>query len=176
MLELNRLKYTVGNDLASLKSGLDFEQILRDILLLTPSVKLHSSNSKELYLELMSCRFEDNILEKKGFVFCMVSMTQQLRLSLYFQIQKSIKIVDLPNSVGVKQTKLYHFQPDTQQDHLALLRDLNLNDKLISKEDEKKVLKRKAKFIKLLIGLHAMFVEKIDKVFTSGVYLSVFRT
>lgn len=63
-------------------------------------------------------------------------------------------MVELPASTGGKRTKLYYYQPDTQQEHLALLRDLNMNDKLISKEEEKKVIKRKNKFIAILIKMH----------------------
>ena len=52
---------------------------------------------------------------------------------------------------------------------MALLRDLNMNDKLISKEDEKKGLKRKIKFIKMILNLYTMFKEKIAKLWQVGI-------
>ena len=33
---------------------------------------------------------------------------------------------------------LYYYQPETQQEHIALLRSLNLNEKVISKQEEDK--------------------------------------
>ncbi len=49
-----------------------------------------------------------------------------------------------------------------------------MNDKLISKEEEKKVLKRKNKFISILIKMHKVFKDKIKTIIDKDIYKQVF--
>lgn len=48
-----------------------------------------------------------------------------------------------------------------------------MNDKLISKEEEKKVLKRKNKFINLLNKMYLMFQDKAKDLIDSGIYKTI---
>ena len=69
---------------------------------------------------------------------------------------------------------LYYFQPETQQEHLALLRSLNLNEKIISKQEEEKLNKRRLKFAECLLAMYTLFNEKITKLLTMGIYQRAF--
>lgn len=64
-IEINRLRYTVSNNMKYLRSNLDFETLLADYLLLSPDVKLHKSNMKGILSDLMNIDIEGNINERK---------------------------------------------------------------------------------------------------------------
>jgi hypothetical protein len=59
------------------------------------------------------------------------------------------------------KVNLYYFQPETQQEHLALIRSLNLNEKIISKQEEEKIQKRRLKFGETLIEMYQTYEEKV---------------
>lgn len=102
--ELNRLKYTVFGNVRSLlkpqgtttsyfhqlnnisESVCEFSEMLNDFMLLSPDVKLHQSNIKNLSLELMSYRFESSLLEQKVVLGSVISLCQQIRVSLYYNV------------------------------------------------------------------------------------------
>lgn len=107
--------------------------MVNDILLLSPDVKLHQSNIKSLQIELMGYRFQGSQVEQRVVLGCVLALCQQMRISVYYQVQKAVK------KVQVGKMNLYYLQPETQQEHLALLRSLNLNEKIISKQDEERI-------------------------------------
>lgn len=84
---------------------------MTNIMLLNSDLDLHIDNTRELYLDLLSLRFESNIIEKKSLIYSMILCTQQIRISLYYQLHKLIKVVDTP--CGSVKQKLYYMQPDT---------------------------------------------------------------
>ena len=69
---------------------------------------------------------------------------------------------------------LYYFQPETQQEHLALIRSLNLNEKIISKQDEDKIYNQRIKFAETLVSMYQLFIEKIAKIISMGLYQRAF--
>lgn len=55
-----------------------------------------------------------------------------------------------------------------------MLRSLNLNEKVISKQDEEKIQKRRVKFAETLIQMHQVFTEKCAKLVSLGLYQRAF--
>jgi hypothetical protein len=51
-----------------------------------------------------------------------------------------------------------------------LLRSLNLNEKIISKQEEQKIQRRKFKFAQTFINMYQLFIEKIAKIISMGIY------
>ncbi|TNV84536.1 hypothetical protein FGO68_gene9836 [Halteria grandinella] len=187
-LEINRMRYSVFGDISLLKPDnsrssyypqlshlsdqvSDLQQMVNDLLLLSPDVKLHQSNIKSLQIELMGYRFQGNSVERRIILGCILSLCQQMRISIYYQVQKAVKKVQINNN---RKMNLYYFQPETQQEHLALLRSLNLNEKIISKQDEEKIQKRRVSFAETLINMYQVFTEKIAKLVSLGVYQRAF--
>jgi len=58
--------------------------MLHDFVLLSPDVKLHQSNVRALQIELMSYRFEGTIAERRAILGALLSLCQQIRVSLYY--------------------------------------------------------------------------------------------
>ena len=100
-LELNRLQYTVAGNVSLLKpsaknssyypqlsylnsSASEFSQLVTDLILLSPDVKLHQSNIKALQIELMSYRFEGTLAEQRALIGAILSLCQQIRVSIYY--------------------------------------------------------------------------------------------
>ena len=52
------MRYTMFDDKNLLKCNSEFERALTEYLLLSPEVKLHAHNEKELSLDLVSYEFE----------------------------------------------------------------------------------------------------------------------
>lgn len=52
----------------------DFSQMLNDLVLLSPDVKLHQSNIKSLQVEIMGYRFEGSITERKAIIGAIISL------------------------------------------------------------------------------------------------------
>lgn len=48
-----------------MRTNLELETLLADYLLLSPDVKLHKNNMKEILLDLMDLEIEGNINERK---------------------------------------------------------------------------------------------------------------
>jgi len=172
-IELNRLKYTVFGNVARLRppgqrvypaldhmgtSVKDFSQMLNDMVLLSPDVKLHQSNIRALQVEIMAYRFDGSLVERRAVLGALLALCQQMRVNLYYQIQKNLKKVQICQNSGQlsrsTMASLYYFQPDTQQEHLALHRSLNLNEKIITKQEEEKVQKRRISFGNTLVSMH----------------------
>jgi hypothetical protein len=97
----------------------------------------------------MGYRFQGSRVERRLILGCILALCQQMRISIYYQVQKAVKKVQIN-----KKMNLYYFQPETQQEHLALLRSLNLNEKIISKQDEERIQKRRVSFAETLVNMY----------------------
>ena len=92
MLDLNRMRYTMFDDKNLLKCNSEFEKALTEYLLLSPEVKLHAHNEKELSLDLVSYEFEQTIKEKRSLAYSLLSFVQVMRKTLYFSLFKIMYI------------------------------------------------------------------------------------
>lgn len=88
--------------------------MLNDLMLLSPDVKLHQSNIKTLQIEIMGYRFEGSMAERKAIIGALISLCQQIRISVYYQVQKAVKKVQIGGTNIKAKMNLYYFQPETQ--------------------------------------------------------------
>lgn len=153
--------------------------MLNDMMLLSPDVKLHQSNIRALQVEIMAYRFDGSLVERRAVLGALLALCQQMRVNLYYQIQKNVKKVQICQNTGQlsKSTmaSLYYFQPDTQQEHLGLLRSLNLNERIITKQEEEKVQKRRVSFGNTLVSMYQIFVDKVLRILSMGLYQRAFN-
>ena len=58
---------------------------------------------------------------------------------------------------------------------MALIRSLNLNEKIISKDEEEKFQRRRVKFGLTFTKMHEIFVEKVLRILQMGLYQRAFK-
>lgn len=107
MIETNKLRYTTHSDKQLLQSHNEFEQVITEVVLLSPDVKLHNHNTNELTLDLISYKYESTIQEQKSFVYAMLSLVQQIRRTIYYALFKVVYMVEVNGG-----EKPYEFDED----------------------------------------------------------------